>query len=86
MSRAVIVHEFYIEDGVPIPDVQPKYSRGGPKGPLLLAIESMDVGQCMYYKGTQQILSWNANREAKSTGKTFTTKKVSGGVRLWRLS
>lgn len=78
--------DFKIDKGIPLPDMaQGNHSRKGNGFKGLLC--SMEVGDSVFRQG------WSCARASgsvapakKESGFTFATRRVDGGVRIWRVS
>lgn len=64
-----------IEKGVPIPDNRIKTG-------LYPALRSMDVGDSVFIAGAKKNVATAAF--SKHRPRTFTLRKVEGGIRIWR--
>jgi hypothetical protein len=70
---------FVIEKGVPFP---------GPQGRGLFgAVRRMEVGDSIFVAdGKQNTVSATGSAIGRRTGRKFMTRKVEGGIRIWRVS
>lgn len=69
-----------IEKGVPIPP------KGGGR-PIVYPFAEMDVGDSVLITNkTQAHASATSNKVGGRLGRKFTTRKVEGGIRVWRVS
>jgi hypothetical protein len=70
--------EFPIEKGIPIPSV-----RGGKieKYPW----SQLAVGDSFFVPPGMRISGYRGYRSRKGDGKKFTTRKMDGGIRVWRV-
>jgi hypothetical protein len=73
--------ELQIEKGVPIP---PKTTT---KGRRMNPIRELEVGDSVLIAGKyQENVASRAGRITRQTGRRFVTRKVEGGVRVWRVA
>jgi len=70
--------ELKIEKGVPLPT-----SRGGG---ILTILRLCEVGDSILYKKTQGSAASLAKLVGSEKGWKFTTRKVDGGIRIWRVA
>jgi hypothetical protein len=72
-----------IDKGVPIP----RAKRGGPgKRPAIYPWMDMEIGDSFFAEGlTQAHLAAVGSYTERKTGWKFTTRKVPGGTRVWRI-
>jgi hypothetical protein len=71
--------DYVIEDGIEIP--KPRRGRKGEKYPLSRLL----VGQSFFVAGQEKSFLGSIARSNKYAGKKFITRKVEGGVRVWRI-
>jgi hypothetical protein len=74
------VSGFVIEDGIPIPPKRPKRPGAG----LTDAARSMEVGQSLLVPGAKST-STVAGTLYRLRPMRYTSRKVEGGVRIWRV-
>jgi len=74
-----MAEKFKIEKGIPIP---PAREGSG----LTATLRKLAVGDSIFCRGiTQQSVSTISSRFSKRDGLKFVTRKVKGGVRVWRI-
>ena len=74
-----------IEKDVPIPIA--RHKDGDSKG-LRAALSAMEIGDSFFYPTKDPVrcgVRSQICRVSKETHKNFTTRKVDGGIRVWRL-
>ncbi len=73
---------FVIEKGVPIPRRNPSFGWG-----LHGAVCRLEVGDSIFVaNGKPNSVSASGRVATQRTGAKFTTRRVEGGVRIWRVS
>lgn len=89
-ERTTIVktkQNYVIEDGVPIPK---RLSGSNIKSATSLRgrVEALEPGQSIFFQGAKLSSLGKAAFEVKHDhpNRTFTTRKVEGGSRIWRLT
>lgn len=76
-----VADDFTIEKDVPIPATTAGRPATGSKW------DALEVGDSVLLVGvTQPSASARTGRTAKNLGRKFTTRKVDGGVRVWRVA
>ena len=75
--------EFKIEKGVPVSKPQTGVKKGTTKYPF----PEMEVGDSFFVNHSLERMCNAANKWKHATNSTFkfTTRKVAGGVRVWRI-
>lgn len=72
---------YKIENDIPVPPNRSKNARNA----FTDAVKALDVGQSFFVEMLQANVCTRANIIAKATGRKFTTRKVEGGIRIWRV-
>jgi len=69
---------YTVEQNIPLP---PR-AKAGPKPKYPLC--TMEIGESFYYTGNAPAIRSLATKYAGRSGKTFETRAVDGGIRIWR--
>lgn len=78
-----MIMTYVIEKGVPIPQDRGQGHRTG----FSRALRALEVGDSMLVpEMTQNGVSARASSLSKITGQKFITRRVEGGIRIWRVS
>lgn len=70
-----------IETGIPMPSV---YSARMARGERNYPFSELEIGQSFFVKPVMKGIPASCARRGKELGKKFTTRRMNGGIRVWR--
>lgn len=75
-----ILKEYEIENNIPIP-----WKNRKERIKFTTTLKKLEIGQSFFCKKNRNTVSTLMTREKKKTGKSFTTRSMDGGIRVWRI-